>query len=397
MINTAYYEGKWDDYKKITNPYEYIFLSWNRRTSRSVSTNQPLSRSYFKMIELWKLFGLQSFLGPLLTADTGLVTAHSAEGPGGFIEACATLCERLDIPFNGSDAITLRSTAKNVPGWRKTARFLATYPQVRIHDGAAGTGNILLKENQEAFVAAVRTRYPSGSHIYTADGGFDFSNDFNAQEDTVFPLLLAEALLGLQVLRKGGVLILKCFDTTEQPTIDLMWLLSRAFMTWSVVKPRTSRAGNAERYFVGLGFLGDVADIIEVLTAYQCAEVFTRHILAPVADPAFKAFVEQLTSLQVQIEHVELGVIRETLELIRSTDSHRIRTLVRENVTRSIRWCEEHEEPVAGLWLEEMDAQIQREATDLVHILNPTYNSYFGHTRHISSSVSFAGFRNTIS
>ena len=50
-IDMFYQEGKWDDYKKITNPYEYIFLSWNRRSSRSVSTRQPLSRSYFKMIE----------------------------------------------------------------------------------------------------------------------------------------------------------------------------------------------------------------------------------------------------------------------------------------------------------------------------------------------------------
>ena len=26
-INMFYQEGKWDDYKKVTNPYEYIFLS----------------------------------------------------------------------------------------------------------------------------------------------------------------------------------------------------------------------------------------------------------------------------------------------------------------------------------------------------------------------------------
>ena len=57
-INLSYQEGKWDDYKKITNPYEYIFLSWNRRSSRSVATRQPLSRSYFKMVELWKRLNL---------------------------------------------------------------------------------------------------------------------------------------------------------------------------------------------------------------------------------------------------------------------------------------------------------------------------------------------------
>ena len=65
-IDMFYQEGKWDDYKKITNPYEYIFLSWNRRSSRSVSTRQPLSRSYFKMIELWKRLELTTRLAPLV-------------------------------------------------------------------------------------------------------------------------------------------------------------------------------------------------------------------------------------------------------------------------------------------------------------------------------------------
>ena len=79
-INTFYQEGKWDDYKKVTNPYEYIFLSWNRRSSRSVATRQPLSRSYFKMIELWKRLNLTTELAAFMQPSTGigLRTAHAA-------------------------------------------------------------------------------------------------------------------------------------------------------------------------------------------------------------------------------------------------------------------------------------------------------------------------------
>jgi 23S rRNA U2552 (ribose-2'-O)-methylase RlmE/FtsJ len=249
-INNFYQEGKWDDYKKITNPYEYIFLSWNRRSSRSVTTRQPLSRSYFKMIELWKRLHLTEYLATLVKNTGGLVTAHAAEGPGGFIEACTVMSEKNGWKFKSAIAITLRSEAKNVPGWRKAARFLTNYPQVSIHDGLDGTGNILFKENQDAFVHDVRTKHPNGVHLFSADGGFDFSSDYNAQEDSIFPLLIAETLLGLRVLAKGGCLIIKCFDTTEQPTLDLIWLISRAFCEWGVVKPRTSRAGNAERYII---------------------------------------------------------------------------------------------------------------------------------------------------
>ena len=397
-IDHFYVAGKWDDYKKITNPYEYIFLSWNRRSLRSVATRQPLSRSYFKMIEMWKRAEFTEYLQDLVERDGGLVTAHSAEGPGGFIEACAIMAERNEWAFKSASAITLQSEAKNVPGWRKAYKFLTSYPQVAIHNGADKTGNILIKMNQDAFVGDVRSAYPEGVHVYTADGGFDFSNDYNAQEDMILPLLIAEIIIGLRVLSRGGCLVIKCFDTTEQATLDLLWLTSRAFHTWGVVKPRTSRAGNAERYIIGKGFLGDAADILEVLTAYQAAATFTLPILAPSVGPP-KATIDELLELQARIEHMELFVIRETLDLIRHTDIGVIRCLVRQNVGRSMEWCKEHGEEISRHWLEEQERFIYREASDLQHILNPSptnYISYSGSNSsswRITSTVSFDGFR----
>jgi 23S rRNA U2552 (ribose-2'-O)-methylase RlmE/FtsJ len=396
-INYFYQEGKWDDYKKITNPYEYIFLSWNRRSSRSVATRQPLSRSYFKMIELWKRLDLDTHLASLAT-PTGLITAHAAEGPGGFIEACVTRAQACKWGFQSATAITLRSDAKNVPGWRKASRFLTANPQVCIHDGADGTGNILLRGNQDAFVTTVREAYPAGVHIFTADGGFDFSNDYNAQEDSVFPLLLAEVFLGLRVLAKGGCLVIKCFDTVEQPTLDLLWLTTRAFCQWGIVKPRTSRAGNAERYIVGIGFLDNCADVLSLFDAYQTAGKFKQPMLAAPESAEFRDFIHRIAELQEQIEHAEMLVIRETLDLIKTTDTNTIKRLVRANVQRSIEWCIEHEEEVAVGWTAELERNVQKETTDLHHILNPQTNAVsYGHTswysKNTTASITFHGFR----
>ena len=397
-IDLFYEEGKWDDYKKITNPYEYIFLSWNRRSSRSVATRQPLSRSYFKMVELWKRLDLSNYFSTLIKKSDGLITAHAAEGPGGFIEACTVLSRANGWAYKSSYAITLRSEARNVPGWRKASRFLATYPQIVIHDGADGTGNILLQVNQDAYVADVRKEHPEGVHFFTADGGFDFSGDYNSQEDTVFPLLLAEAVLGLRVLAKGGCLIIKCFDTLEQPTVDLIWLLGRAFCEWGLVKPRTSRAGNAERYIVGKGFLGDAADIIALLTAYQTNAQFTFPIVKSIGDPGYRSFTVQISRLQEKIEHIEMIVIQETLGLIKSTERDTICRLVRLNVLRSIEWCREHGEDISFSWSSELEKNVMSETTDLIHILHPPTNtiSYSYNTwnhRSTTSPTHFAGFR----
>lgn len=397
-IDLFYDEGKWDDYKKITNPYEYIFLSWNRRSSRSVAIRQPLSRSYFKMIEMWRFLELDSFLEDLVERDGGLKTAHAAEGPGGFIEACTIATEKAEWQYTLAAAITLRSEAKNVPGWRKAVRFLENNSHVQIHDGADGTGNILLQANQDAFVSSVTAS--GGAHLFTADGGFDFSSDYNAQEDTVFPLLLAEVLLGLRTLTKGGVLIIKCFDTIEQPTIDLIWLLTRAFREWGIVKPRTSRGGNAERYILGQGFLGDCDDIVTILAVYQAAGNFKQPILSsPVACVSWRPTLTKIAEIQEKIEHVEIQVIQETLYLIKHTEAAAIRMLVRANVLRSIDWCKEHREPIAVGWADDTEKNVSKETSDLLTILHNNNSEYSTSwlARHASTNTfTFEGFRTGI-
>lgn len=397
-INAHYQEGKWDDYKKITNPYEYIFLSWNRRTSRSVATRQPLSRSYFKMKELWYRLDLGTQLAPLVAMKGGLATAHAAEGPGGFIEACSVIAEESRWKVLSSSAITLRSDARNIPGWRKATKFLEEHLEVDIQTGADGTGNILLLENQQSFVDSVRALHPDGVHLYTADGGFDFSSDYNAQEDSILPLFLAECLLGLQVLTKGGYLIVKCFDTTEKPTLDLLWLMSKAFREWGLVKPRTSRAGNAERYFVGKGFLGDVGDILTILTTYQERGMFTHPILNMMDPIHWNPMMAKITSLQEQMEHLEILVIHETIELIRTTDPSAIRQHVSENVKRALNWCMEHRECVSSVWVSEFERNVSKETSDLLHILNPpgsvlSYNNSWNTRGHATHHITFEGFR----
>jgi 23S rRNA U2552 (ribose-2'-O)-methylase RlmE/FtsJ len=405
-------ESQWDDFKKITNPYEYVFLSWNRRSSRSVSTYQPLSRSYFKMIEMWFVANLTNALKSLVEADGGLATAHSAEGPGGFIEACWEHAKKQKWSVKNSFAITLRSEARNVPGWRKAVRFLAERPQIEISDGADGTGNILIAENQDAFVTHVRTLYPEGVHIYTSDGGFDFSSDYNAQEDVIFPLLLAESIIGLRVLKRGGCFVLKCFDTTERPTLDLLWMLSQSFREWKIVKPYTSRAGNAERYFVGIGFVGDVDDVLGVMQSVMTAEEWNKQILTTEGEE-WREWRDKVLHLQEQIEGMEYVTIKQTLNLIHCHDFSKIRNHVRDNVQRSMRWCKDYDEPISHLWTNDFDRNISRETQDLLNILTAdpdtsvsansgasTYNSWYSKPVNARSGVgtstlSFEGFRSS--
>ncbi len=395
--NAIQNETQWDDFKKITNPYEYVFLSWNRRSSRSVATRQPLSRSYFKMVEIWQHAALDKEVATLVTRDGGLRTAHSAEGPGGFIEACWEQVKVHKWSVIQTDAITLHSDARNIPGWRKAMRFLGERPQISIHEGADGTGDILKRMNQDTFVERAK-----GAHIYTADGGFDFSADYNAQEDSIFPLLLAEFIIGLQVLTPGGCMVVKCFDTLETPTMDLLWLAAQSFREWTIFKPQTSRAGNAERYFIGKGRLPQIEHTVAFLQQIQEERSWTRPLI-DIKTPEWLAWKQALIDLQERIEHQEYTIIQKTLDLIHAHDFHRIRSLVRDNIRRSIEWCRKYGESYSLSWVNDIERSVTRETQDLLRIIAPTngfQQSSVWYSRSgalpSTNTLSFQGFRSGV-
>ena len=331
--------GIWDDAKKITNPYEYIFLSLQKRMHRSIATVQPLSRSYFKMIELWELLGIGSFgsFGPAAAA-AALRTSHSAEGPGGFIEAIMT-----KAPGSRSSAMTLRSTERSVPGWRKSNTFLLTHPTVAITYGADGTGNLYSLANQSAFAAASTAHLGGRADLYTADGGFDFSTDYNGQENTVQRLLAAEALAGLQTLKPGGTMILKVFDTKQIATLELLWLLSGCFARTALVKPHTSRPANSERYWIGLGLSDKIPTWIPTLLA-RLTDTDAPHgwVTLFAERPWTPDWLAGYQRFQEEVEQHQFVNIQMTLNVIKSPSRPQVLEMLTHNIHQSRTWCVRH-------------------------------------------------------
>jgi len=322
--------NQWDDVKKITNPHEYVFLSLQRRMHKSLAAIQPLSRSYFKMIELWDLLGLKP--------EHVAATAHSAEGPGGFLEAIQARTGHM-TPMT---AMTLRSTDKAIPGWRKSQAFLSRHPTIHITYGADNTGNLYNLQNQAAFAATA-----GRVDLYTADGGFDFSADFNGQENTVQRLLVAEALAGLNTLKPGGTMILKIFDTKNRATIELLWLLAHCFTRTGLVKLQSSRPANSERYWIGQGLHAHtpawILRFLEQLTATDAPEGWDQ-LFDP--SPVPQHWIYPIQQLQEAIEAQQFNKIELTLGLIRTPSKSQVKALLTENIHCSRDWCRRHRIPL---------------------------------------------------
>ena len=165
-----HYQNDWDVIKKYINPYEFIHTTVPY-CKTSVCKYKPVSRSYFKFIEMNSLLSLTDTF-PL---NIPINSFHLAEGPGGFIEAIANTRKNKNDKYTG---MTLLSTDTNVPGWKKSNDILKRNLNIYIEAGESEDGNILIPENY----VFCQNKYGNSMNMITADGGFDFSIDFNMQE-----------------------------------------------------------------------------------------------------------------------------------------------------------------------------------------------------------------------
>ena len=253
---------KWELLKKKTNPYELVYTQENNDCPSSLAMVKPLSRSYFKMIEMLQV---SQFFERLPKQTQKVRSSHVAEGPGGFIEAFIERAENNRLKVQKSTAITLKPTTHHVPGWRRSYNFLQKHQEVKIHYGVDGTGDIYIPENQKSFIDLHEIK----AHVFTGDGGFDFSTDYENQEKSVYPLLVASAIIGVQVLTPDGLLILKLFDVYSSVTQFFLRLITLHFREWCLYKPATSRPCNSERYLLCRGFRKVFPPLLHILNTLQ--------------------------------------------------------------------------------------------------------------------------------
>ena len=375
----------WDRAKILVNPYELIYFNTKKHTDKPghVAAIEPLSRSFFKMIEL-----SNTELYPLIHQHTPLRSLHLAEGPGGFIEAIIYLRKTYISDDNYSDihyGITLIDPANEIPSWKRSCEFLQEHHNVHILTGADGTGDLYSIDNLKYL--AQRFKY-NKVDLVTADGGFDFSvGGYNTQEHMASKLIFAEIIGAMCVLQHMGTFICKFFDMNSRVTADMLYLLQCHFHEIKIIKPKTSRLANSEKYIVCHGFKtchilpqlldilhiwnicdSDNQNIIEkitntinnntinnntanlrgslVLKTIDCLFKLTPsdtlpdiHTMAPISFYKYiSGICDKMTSLQVDNINKTLQVINERL----FSNQHWLDDNHHQQILNARNWCREH-------------------------------------------------------
>jgi len=324
------HETDWDVYKKYTNPYEYIHTQVPFK-KKSVSVYKPLSRSYFKMVEMINTFNLNFGSKPIKSF-------HLAEGPGGFIEALCGMRNCKNDVYIGMTILDEKNDP-NVPGWKKSEAFLKNNENVYVECGADNTGNILSVDNFEY----CKRNYGSTMDFITADGGFDFSLDFNKQEISISKLLFAQTAYALALQKKGGSFVLKIFDCFMEHTVDILYILSSFYDKVYVMKPQTSRYANSEKYIICKDFLFSNNDLFYPFIRQAFAKMMnesTLHVHRFLTIPLSYYFLVKLEEYNAIFGQQQIETIYYTISLIENKQKQeKIDNLIKINIQKCIQWC----------------------------------------------------------
>lgn len=326
-------QAEWDKFKKYTNPYEYIH-TLVPNSQQSVCKLKPLSRSFYKMIELFNMMNIEEIL------SDNCKTFHLAEGPGGFIEAICYIRQNINDKYYGMTLINDHDN--NIPGWKKSKKFLTNNKNVYIETGKDGTGNLMNADN----LKYVYLKYHGQMELITGDGGFDFSIDFNNQEPVSAKLIFCQIAFAIATQKKGGCFIIKFFDTFTKMSGDMIYFLSQLYETIHFVKPNTSRCANSEKYIVCKKFkLNNTEFIIKhlfkVIQKFPQEDIMIKlfNFEIPIF---FKTVIEEINAVigQQQIESIST-----TLNLIDNNKYDRLTLMKKNNIQKCISWCNNHKLP----------------------------------------------------
>jgi 23S rRNA U2552 (ribose-2'-O)-methylase RlmE/FtsJ len=332
---------QWDKLKKNTNPYEYIH-TLIPNTKQSVSTVKPISRSFFKMIEICNTLTLLDEL----QLDQ-INSFHLAEGPGGFIEALVYMRKNTNDKYYGMTLID--DNNHNVPGWKKSRHFLSNNPNVIIETGIEKNGDLTKAENLKYCF----NKYQGQMNIITGDGGFDFSSQYPQQEQVSTKLIFCQTAFAISMQKLGGTFILKMYDTFTQFSVDILYLLSNLYESVYIIKPNTSRFANSEKYIVCKNFrCENIKEYVTIFyTILSNLEKKDNSINSNIFGSLFDIkipyiFTNKLEEINAILGQQQIDTIVSTIYLIDNNNKNdKLEHIKKKNIQKCINWCIKHNIP----------------------------------------------------
>ena len=342
-----YYENNcilWDKLKKFSNEYEFIYSS-SCNSYKNISTIYPISRSYFK---LWEIIHDFKYLINFNNNES-FKSAHIAEGPGGFIECIYkyinSYFDKNIFPKVKIFGLTLLSDNSNIPNWKIKKNIINTF-DIELNNKEQCDGNLYSLSNINIFLKNIGE---NSCNLITCDGGFDFSYNYNEQEENFIFFFISEIYMILKLLKNGGNSIIKIYDIYSKNSIKLIYILSLFFNNIYILKPFTSRPANSEKYILCNHYNNNNDDIKLSNIIENLKKIIIEKKLELLENDNISIpynFLKEIYNYNKWYTNRQIKYINKTIDLIETTTNENKNDLLADiynsNKKKCIEWCKNY-------------------------------------------------------
>jgi len=277
---------------KYLNEYELVKI---------LCKKQVVSRAYFKLYEM-------IYFDPIIAQYPPLDCFFICEAPGGFIECVQDIRRKKNLPFK---FISISKRDQSI----KYGNYIE--PDNLLY------GDITEPLVIETTIKNVYQRFPGGLDLITADGGFDVKM-FVAQEIFCNKLILCEIYLALMTQKINGTFIVKFFDMFSHNTVIYYLILCSFYNYVKIIKPKSSRNCNSERYLACYGFKGRTVlteSLLEIIKNFEVNEsVFT--IVFPDFNFNMLPELKKLTTFNNIMLYEQIKTIRDSVKMVNNKNGY---------------------------------------------------------------------------
>jgi cap1 methyltransferase len=333
----------WDKMKKIGNPYELIYTTYNKkRKNDSISQHIPISRSYFKMWEIFYNFDL--FKNFNMHAEH--IFAHLAEGPGGFMEATYNFKSKITKKKSLNDifyGITLKPSNEYIPDFNKIKKIFNGNNNIKIE-----YGNLYIYDDVKNYISKFNNQK---AILVTADGGFDYSSNFNGQEINSCQIIYSECIVALNILKKGGSFVCKVFDLFSYTMVQILYIVSSCFEEVYIYKPETSRPANSEKYLVCMYYKDNLSNesksnLLKIIELWndKTVELTEDDSIIFKDIKVSNSFIQNLNNYNEQYMETQIYYLNSTIKLAEhKIEKDKYYEIIQNQVNNAIEWCKKYD------------------------------------------------------
>jgi 23S rRNA U2552 (ribose-2'-O)-methylase RlmE/FtsJ len=333
----------WDKMKKIGNPYELIYTTYTKkRKNDSISQYIPISRSYFKMWEIYHNFNLFKYF----ISSEDFIFSHLAEGPGGFMEASYNYrCKILNKKVTSDQfyGITLKPTNDYIPDWNKIKKIFTNQNNVKIE-----YGNLYFISDVKNYISKFAW---NKANLVTADGGFDYSSNFNGQEINSCQIIYSECVVALNVIKMNGCFICKVFDLFSISMVQILYIISCCFEKVYIYKPETSRPANSEKYLVCLYYKDNLSEsaknnLLNIIEKwYKISQTIGEDDSVIFKNIKIESsFIQRLNEYNEKYMEPQMFYLNNTIQLSQTKiEKEKYYEIIQTQVNNAINWCKKYD------------------------------------------------------